>query len=248
MACRRSTGQWFVLALAGAFALMLGFDALCVALRLAATEGVRRQIDITQEGNLAAWFSALAFAGVAWVSLRLTRRGQRIVERIGWLSITIAFTCYAVTTALAIHDLAARGLLDALRPGTPNAPGSSLDGAVAALFTLEALGVLGLLAIWLFVTRAMRGARRAVLLASLGLALMLCSPFAEHVEDHMLNDPHNYVFVTNKHGYRMTRAAADRLWLASHVKEGVETGGAIALMAGLLAFREQRSAARVPRD
>jgi hypothetical protein len=149
-----------------------------------------------------------------------------------WCAGAGAFGVYGVTTAMAIHDIAVRALVLRLRVAWFRTPGN----AVAGLFSLEALGALSLLLMCGYMLYAMRGNRRIWLLASLGLALMASSPVAERFENRLISDPHNYVFVANDQPYRFSHAAADRLWVVSHVKEGVETAGAVALLAGLLAY------------
>jgi hypothetical protein len=217
--------------------LMVATDALCTALDIGLLEGVQRQLDITREGNLAAWFSGLVFGAVAFVCALLAWRAwsasaRQAASACVWCAGTGAFGFYGVTTAMAIHDNAARALVLRLRGAWFRTPGNPAAG----LLSLEALGALSLLLMCGYMLYVMRGNRRVWLLASLGLALMASSPVAERFENRLISDPHNYVFVANDQPYRFSHAAADRLWVVSHVKEGVETAGAVALLAGLLAY------------
>jgi hypothetical protein len=237
MVARPTAGQ-LPLLLAAGFTLLVVTDALCTVLDLRPLEGVRRQIDITQEGNLAAWFSGSVLGIIALVSARLAwlawRRHRHAVSASAWLAVACAFGFYGVTTAVALHDHAARAYLLRLRPESFRASGNS----AADLFSLEAFGALSLLLLGGFILTAVRGNRRAWLLAILGVVLMTASPVAERYENRLISNPHNYVFVANDQPYRFSHTAADRLWIASHIKEGVETAGAIALLAGLLAYYE----------
>jgi hypothetical protein len=99
-----------------------------------------------------------------------------------------------------------------------------------------------------FLLGGRRGPRRASLLVILGLALMACSPVAEQYENRLIGDSNNYVLVSWDQPFRFTRAASDRLWVVSHIKEGVETAGAIALLAGLLDYYTLLTPAGVKRN
>jgi hypothetical protein len=254
----RGRARWEHLAplLTVLLAFMVATDALCTALDLRMLEGARRQIDITQEGNLAAWFSGFVFGAVAFVSALLawqawSGRPRRAIPACAWGVVTCAFGFYGITTALAVHDHAARVYLLRLRASSIHTP----DSPVAGLFSLEALGALSLLLVCGFMIWALRSYRRAWLLASLGLALMACSPVAERYENRLIGNSNNYVLVSWNQPFRFTRAASDRLWVASHIKEGVETFGAITLLAGLLGYyatltttiEERRAAAHARR-
>jgi hypothetical protein len=246
----RGPARWERLAplLAALLTLMVATDALCTALDIGALEGVQRQIDITREGNLAAWFSGLVFGVVAFIGALLAWQAwsaspRRAASACAWCAGAGAFGFYGVTTAMAIHDHAARALVQRLRASWFRTPGNP----AAALFSLEALGALSLLLMCGCMLYAMRSHRRVWLLASLGLALMASSPIAERFENRLISDPHNYVFVANDQPYRFSHAAADRLWVVSHVKEGVESAGAIALLAGLLTFLRDDPQPPLPR-
>jgi hypothetical protein len=217
--------------------LMVTMDGLCTVLNVWILEGSRRQIDITREGNLAAWFSGLVFGVVGLVCARLAWRAwssttRRALSACGWCVGSGAFGIYGVITATAIHAHAARAF--ALRLHAPwLRPPSSLT---AGLLSIEAAGVLTLLLMCGGMLYAMRGNRGSVLLACLGLLLMASSPVVERFENRLISDPHNYVFVAKDQPYRFSHAAADRLWVVAHAKEGVETAGAIVLLAGLLSY------------
>jgi hypothetical protein len=235
----RGPARWERLSmlLAALLTLMVATDALCTVLNIGMLEGVRRQIDITQEGNLAAWFSGFVFVAVAYVSTLLawqewSGHSRRATPACVWVVVACAFGFYGITTALAFHSHAERLYLLRLRRASIH----TTDTRVTALFSPEALGALSLLLVCGFVFWNLRGYRRAWLLASLGLALMACSPIAEWYENRLIGNSNNYVLVSWDQPFRFTHAASDRLWVASHIKEGVETAGAITLLAGLLGY------------
>jgi hypothetical protein len=154
----------------------------------------------------------------------------------GWLGTALAFVGYGVTTAANLHEHTLRRLVG----HEDRAWSPARAPLVSNRYALEAVGLLGLAVLGGFVVVALRRTPRALALAVLGIALMASSPPAERLENRLVSNPHNYVFVANDEPYRFTAAASRRLWLIGHYKEGAETAGAIVLFAGLAASSTSR--------
>lgn len=222
-----------------ALATMTVGDAALTALGADRFHALLRQIDLTREGNVAAWVDASVFIAVAFmcVMIALEERSARragLGSRCVWLAIALACAAYGLTTALNIHDLTARRLIsDAARARI-----SDHAALASRSFALEGVGMIALAFALGFFALRLRLARRAWWWGVLGIALLASSPVTERFETRLVSNPNNYVFVANDQPYRFTATASDRLWMVGHVKEGSEAAGALALFAALVTYAE----------